>query len=548
MIKQRNVTVKTDTATLTYAEMGDILCNKATAMEVTLPTASQGLWYRVININDGAVTVGSYTLSNGEELFCISNSATWQYRKSISTHGIDSTTYHTGVSGATENNFISFDANGLPKDSGHKDADYDDVGTAAGAISTHESTYTHADIASNTSARHTRAHDVTSSSDHNASTEGDKGKILKANESTGTMELSGDLATGHTVGGAYIYRAGGTDVPVTDGGTGASTQTTAFDNLSPMTTQGDIIYGDTSGTGTRLAKGGAGNILGMGASVPEWRPYKLSTNTTYYVRKDGSDSNTGLADNAGGAFLTMGKAISMIPQILNATLNIYPDNGDYSAEGVLTVEGVHGTGKLSFSGYTYDDTTTIGKIVFKNCHVTLEVENLTVATTGGNSFTFDDCPSATLDYGYAPSGAGVGFYILNNSSVVCSYCEAASKTYGMKVDRYSYAYISGFTAGSTGSTVGIYAANYSYVYTDGSLAGTTPFIANYNSLIDDNSGVWDMGGSTTNPYKFGGLITATRTPASTAADGVAGTICWDSGYIYVCVATNTWKRAEIATW
>jgi hypothetical protein len=38
------------------------------------------------------------------------------------------------------------------------------------------------------------------------------------------------------------------------------------------------------------------------------------------------------------------------------------------------------------------------------------------------------------------------------------------------------------------------------------------------------------------------------TPASASATGVAGTILWDASYIYVCTATNTWKRAAIATW
>lgn len=44
------------------------------------------------------------------------------------------------------------------------------------------------------------------------------------------------------------------------------------------------------------------------------------------------------------------------------------------------------------------------------------------------------------------------------------------------------------------------------------------------------------------------LIVATKTPASAAAAGVAGTVAWDADYVYVCTATNTWKRAAIATW
>jgi len=39
-----------------------------------------------------------------------------------------------------------------------------------------------------------------------------------------------------------------------------------------------------------------------------------------------------------------------------------------------------------------------------------------------------------------------------------------------------------------------------------------------------------------------------KTPATAGAAGNVGDICWDAGYVYVCVATNTWKRAALATW
>ena len=38
------------------------------------------------------------------------------------------------------------------------------------------------------------------------------------------------------------------------------------------------------------------------------------------------------------------------------------------------------------------------------------------------------------------------------------------------------------------------------------------------------------------------------TPASATATGTTGEIQWDSNYIYVCTATNTWKRVAINTW
>jgi hypothetical protein len=38
-----------------------------------------------------------------------------------------------------------------------------------------------------------------------------------------------------------------------------------------------------------------------------------------------------------------------------------------------------------------------------------------------------------------------------------------------------------------------------------------------------------------------------KTPASAAAAGNQGDICWDADNIYICTATNTWKKAAIAT-
>lgn len=43
-------------------------------------------------------------------------------------------------------------------------------------------------------------------------------------------------------------------------------------------------------------------------------------------------------------------------------------------------------------------------------------------------------------------------------------------------------------------------------------------------------------------------VSTSTTPASASASGEAGMIAWDADYIYVCTATNTWKRIAIATW
>ena len=49
----------------------------------------------------------------------------------------------------------------------------------------------------------------------------------------------------------------------------------------------------------------------------------------------------------------------------------------------------------------------------------------------------------------------------------------------------------------------------------------------------------------------GGLVLGTAsnaTPASASATGTAGEVRWDADYVYVCVGTDTWKRAALATW
>lgn len=52
----------------------------------------------------------------------------------------------------------------------------------------------------------------------------------------------------------------------------------------------------------------------------------------------------------------------------------------------------------------------------------------------------------------------------------------------------------------------------------------------------------------------GGLDTATlkvpspNPPASASATGTPGQIEWDSGFIYVCIATDTWVRAALSSW
>lgn len=43
-------------------------------------------------------------------------------------------------------------------------------------------------------------------------------------------------------------------------------------------------------------------------------------------------------------------------------------------------------------------------------------------------------------------------------------------------------------------------------------------------------------------------VRTAKTPASASATGNQGDWCWDSSFLYICTATNAWKRVAIASW
>lgn len=89
--------------------------------------------------------------------------------------------------------------------------------------------------------------------------------------------------------------------------------------------------------------------------------------------------------------------------------------------------------------------------------------------------------------------------------------------------------------------------------------GDQPTEANFGDLADSFVNPTDDGTTGTGSYVRASSPSLTTpalasptisgsAPANASATGVAGTVVWDSSYVYVCVATNTWKRAAIATW
>ena len=66
-----------------------------------------------------------------------------------------------------------------------------------------------------------------------------------------------------------------------------------------------------------------------------------------------------------------------------------------------------------------------------------------------------------------------------------------------------------------------------------------------NDTVYFVNGTFFIGGSLL--LEGGNLNIGTFTPSSSNAVGVAGTISADANHIYICTATNTWKRVALSS-
>jgi hypothetical protein len=75
------------------------------------------------------------------------------------------------------------------------------------------------------------------------------------------------------------------------------------------------------------------------------------------------------------------------------------------------------------------------------------------------------------------------------------------------------------------------------------------YISNSNTTTPLIKGKFDSAGGNAGSVRiYGDFQVTTKTPATAASTGTVGTITYDNDYIYVCIATDTWKRVAISTW
>jgi hypothetical protein len=133
----------------------------------------------------------------------------------------------------------------------------------------------------------------------------------------------------------------------------------------------------------------------------------LTANHSYYVRADGSDSNNGLANNSGGAFLTLQKAMDVAGSLDTSIydVEVHVAAGTYDS---FDLKSTVGTGKIVFTG----DTTTPANVVIS----TTAAGDHCIDTAGVNGRFL------IRGFKITASGAGsVGLYIVGGPGLTFQY-------------------------------------------------------------------------------------------------------------------------------
>lgn len=114
-----------------------------------------------------------------------------------------------------------------------------------------------------------------------------------------------------------------------------------------------VLASSNAGALVNFSAGTKHVSIGFNGMMAGWIREKLSADRTYYVRTDGSDSNTGLTNTSVGAFLTIQKAIDVVCGTLDTaiyTVTIQVADGTYT--GANALKYFSGGGSVIIQGNT----------------------------------------------------------------------------------------------------------------------------------------------------------------------------------------------------
>ena len=243
-------------------------------------------------------------------------------------------------------------------------------------------------------------------------------------------------------------------LPIAAGGTSATTANAAFNALSPMTTAGDIIYGGTSGAGTRLGVGTTGQVLTVAGGVPTW-----STNTgssAFYTR-------TSFTATAGQTTFTVSYTAGQIQVYVNGVML---NGADYTATNGTSV--VLAVGRATNDIVEMVAFTTGSVISTTGALVWQSVKTANFTAVSGNAYpvnTTSGAVTVTL-----PSSPAAGAYV-----TIVDYAGTAG-TNAITINPNG----SKIQSTTTNVTIAVNRQAYNFVYID-TTQGWISYAQEYNS-------------------------------------------------------------------
>jgi len=269
---------------------------------------------------------------------------------------------------------------------------------------------------------------------------------------------------------------------------------------------GEITQGKGIKIESSVGSGTIGTIYGVYIN-------DLAATTTYGIYQVGSNDKNYFAGNVGIG------TNSPETKLHVAGGDILLDN-----DQAIRFKNAAGTYNAAVIGYDNSNNMTIGggiagDMIFKT---NSGVEAMRVKSSGQVGIN-EDSPGARLQITYSDpadiirlkdsdTGDYYSFRFDASGNLVLRYNNGTNDYYPIKINRPLFGDV--LTIDSSGR-VGI--------STNSSTA-----------VLDINSDVF--------------RLRTSKTPSSASDTGNQGDICWDSSYVYVCVATNTWKRAALNTW
>jgi len=253
-------------------------------------------------------------------------------------------------------------------------------------------------------------------------------------------------------------------------------------------------------------------------------------------------SNTGTVqayDRTNSVYKTMAISGSSVVLQPNGTAQLTATTTGTTIAGNLTVSG---TGTSTFAG-----AVTLSSVT---------PEIVMSASSGNPSLRFSDTTGTVNNRNWrltSNNSANGDFVIMRSlttgadaATAALSFDRAGAATFAGAVTTGALTVSSANLVLSAGYELRFGAGGNDRIYQSATSGGSLIFDAGGATRLTLNSTAATFAGAVT----IAGTVihTLSATPASASATGTVGTMSWDASYIYICTATNTWKRVAIATW